>query len=132
VKISTFIEREIDGENAPEPIGIRAAQSKTYCQIHNEIRAAQRSREGQYGSLSEMEWIRFIQSFPLQTFVRAASHSVSMMKRYGAVSVTAVSMFGNKALLFLLVGQQYLSLWEASSNARQRETAVLKCANTSV
>ena len=104
VTISTFIEREIDGENAPEPIGIRAAQSKTYRQIHNEIRADQGSAAGQYGSLSGMEWIRFIPSFLLRTFIRAASQSVSMMKRYGAVSVTAVGMFGNKALWFVPVG----------------------------
>jgi len=104
VTIGTFIEREIDGENAPEPIGICAAQSKTYRQIHNEIRAAQRSRGGQYGSLSGMEWIRFIPSFLLRTFIRAASHSVSMIKRYGAVSVTAVGMFGKDALWFVPVG----------------------------
>lgn len=104
VTIGTFVEREIDGENAPEPVGIRAAQSKTYRQIHNEIRAAQHSHGGQYGSLSGMEWIRFIPNFLLRTFVRAASHSLSMIKRYGAVSVTAVGMFGNKALWFVPVG----------------------------
>ena len=104
VTIGTFVEREIDGENAPEPIGIRAAKSKTYRQIHNEIRAAQRSHGGQYGSLSGMEWIRFIPSFLLRTFIRVASHSVSMIKRYGAVSVTAVGMFGNKALWFIPLG----------------------------
>jgi hypothetical protein len=104
VTIGTFIEREIDGENAPEPIGIRAAQSKTFRQIHDEIRAAQHSRGGHIGSLSGMEWIRFMPSFLLRTFIRAASHSVFMMKRYGAVSVTAVGMFGNKALWFLPLG----------------------------
>ena len=85
VTIGTFVEREIDGENAPEPIGIRAAQSKSYRQIHDEIRAAQRGRGGQYGSLSGMEWIRFIPFFLLRPFIRAASHSVSMIKRLSIV-----------------------------------------------
>ncbi len=103
VTVGAFVEREIDGEKAPEPLGIRAAQSKTYRQIHDEIRAAQRG-SAKYGSLSGMEWVRFIPSFLLRIFIRTASHSVSMMERFGAVSVTAVGMFGNKALWFIPLG----------------------------
>ncbi len=102
--IGTFVEREIDGEKVPEPIGVRATQSKTYRQIHEEIRAAQLSYGGDYGSLSGMEWIRFVPSFLLRTFIRIASHAMSMMGRFGAVSVTAVGMFGNRALWFVPVG----------------------------
>ena len=104
VTISAPVEREIDGEKIPEPFGIRAAQSKTYRQIHEEIRAAQRNRGERLGSLSGMEWIRLIPSFLLRIFIRAASHSISMMGRYGAVSVTAVGMFGNDALWFIPLG----------------------------
>jgi pyruvate/2-oxoglutarate dehydrogenase complex dihydrolipoamide acyltransferase (E2) component len=104
VTVSALIEREIHGEKIPEPIGIRAAQSKTFRQIHDEIRAAQSNRGERLGSLSGMDWIRLVPSFLLRAFIRAASHSISMMGRYGAVSVTAVGMFGKDALWFIPLG----------------------------
>jgi pyruvate/2-oxoglutarate dehydrogenase complex dihydrolipoamide acyltransferase (E2) component len=104
VTIDTFVEREFDGEYAPEPVGIRTAQSKTYRQIHNEIRTAQHSHGGHIASLSGKEWIRFIPGFLLRCFICAGAHSVTMMKRYGAVCLTALGMFGNKALWFLPLG----------------------------
>jgi pyruvate/2-oxoglutarate dehydrogenase complex dihydrolipoamide acyltransferase (E2) component len=104
VTISVLVEREINGEKIPEPVGIRAAQAKTFRQIHDEIRSAQ-SRGGEHlGSLSGMEWIRFIPGFLLRSFIRMASRSVSMVERYGAVSVTAVGMFGKDALWFVPLG----------------------------
>jgi pyruvate/2-oxoglutarate dehydrogenase complex dihydrolipoamide acyltransferase (E2) component len=101
VTISVLVEREIAGENIPEPIGIRAAQTKTYRQIHEEIRSAQNKREGGLGALSGATWIRFIPGFLLRMFVRAASRSVYMAKRFGKVGVTAVGMFGSGALWFI-------------------------------
>lgn len=103
VAINTLVEREIDGEKVPERVGIRAAQSKTFRQIHDEIREAQR-KGGSLGSLSGMEWTQFIPGFLLRSFIRAASRTVSMVGRYGAVSVTAVGMFGNDALWFVPLG----------------------------
>jgi pyruvate/2-oxoglutarate dehydrogenase complex dihydrolipoamide acyltransferase (E2) component len=41
VTISCLVERELDGENVPEPLGIQSAQAKTYRQIHEEICTAQ-------------------------------------------------------------------------------------------
>jgi len=96
--ISALVEREIDAEKVPEPIGIKAAQTKTYRQIHDEIRAAQRHGEDGLGGLSGMGWVRFIPSFLLRTFFRAASRNIRMMNRYGAVGVTAVGMFGHGAM----------------------------------
>jgi pyruvate/2-oxoglutarate dehydrogenase complex dihydrolipoamide acyltransferase (E2) component len=104
VAISVLVEREIDGTKIPEPVGIRAAQSKTYRQIHDEIRAAQRNRGERLGSLSGMEWVRFIPGFLLRTFIRVASRSIPMVERYGAVSVTSVGMFGGDALFFVPLG----------------------------
>jgi pyruvate/2-oxoglutarate dehydrogenase complex dihydrolipoamide acyltransferase (E2) component len=98
VTISAMVEREIAGEKVPEPFGIRAAQTKTYRQIHDEIRAAQRHGEDGLGGLSGIRWVRFIPGFLLRTFVHAASRNIHMMSRYGAVGVTAVGMFGNEAL----------------------------------
>jgi len=46
-----LIEREIKGEKVPEPVAISNAQTKTYVQISNEIRAAQHQDYQQLGNL---------------------------------------------------------------------------------
>ncbi len=104
VTVNVLVERELDGEKVPEPVGIQAAQRKTYRQIHDQIRLAQRREGDRLGSLSGSEWIRFIPSFLFRAFIRAASRSVRMAKRYGVVSVTAVGMFGSDALWFVPLG----------------------------
>ena len=105
ITISALVERELGGEQVPEPFGIRGAQAKTYRQIHEELRAAQRHagehRGEDLGGLSGARWIRLIPVFLLRLFVRAASRSVAMVGRYGAISVTAVGMHGQGALWFL-------------------------------
>jgi pyruvate/2-oxoglutarate dehydrogenase complex dihydrolipoamide acyltransferase (E2) component len=94
--ISVMIEREIDGESVPEPLGIQSAQSKTYRQIHQAIRTAQSHTGDQLGNLSGATWVRFVPSFLYRAFIRIASQNISIMQRYGAISVTAVGMFGSK------------------------------------
>jgi len=94
--ISVMVEREIAGELVPEPFGIRAAQTKTYRQIHDEIRAAQAHGEDGLGGLSGMPWLRFIPGFLFCTFIRLASQSIRIRERCGTVGITAVGMFGNK------------------------------------
>jgi pyruvate/2-oxoglutarate dehydrogenase complex dihydrolipoamide acyltransferase (E2) component len=96
VTISVLVEREINGEIVPEHLGIRAAQTKTHWQIHEEIRAAQEHGEDALGGLSGTTWLRFIPAFLFRTFIRVASGNIQMMARYGAIGVTAVGMFGNK------------------------------------
>jgi pyruvate/2-oxoglutarate dehydrogenase complex dihydrolipoamide acyltransferase (E2) component len=96
VTISVLVEREINGEIVPEHLGIRAAQTKTHWQIHEEIRAAQEHGEDALGGLSGITWLRFIPAFLFRTFIRVASGNIQMMARYGAIGVTAVGMFGNK------------------------------------
>ncbi|MGD8752658.1 MAG: 2-oxo acid dehydrogenase subunit E2, partial [Anaerolineales bacterium] len=81
--IGVMVEREIAGEMIPEPLSIRAAQTKTYRQIHDEIRAAQAHRGDGLGGLSGMTWVRFIPGFLFRTFIRLASHSIRIMERYG-------------------------------------------------
>jgi len=93
--ISVLFEREIDGENIPEPVGIQAANRKTYRQINDELRAAQQQSEQRLGSATGTAWIRFIPGFLLRTFVRLASRNTGMQKRFGVVGVTAVGMFGS-------------------------------------
>ncbi len=101
VTISCQVEREMDGESYPEPIGIRAAQSKTYRQIHDEIRAAQQLRMGEMGGLSGMKWVRFIPGFLMRSFFKIASGMIGMNVKYGVIGVTAVGMYARGALWFI-------------------------------
>jgi pyruvate/2-oxoglutarate dehydrogenase complex dihydrolipoamide acyltransferase (E2) component len=103
VTIGVIVEREINGEIVPENLGIRAAQSKTFRQIHEEIRAAQEHVGDGLGGLSGITWLRFIPGFLFHIFVKIASKNIYMLKRYGAVGVTAVGMFGSKNQAFWLV-----------------------------
>ena len=96
-----MIEREIKGENVPEPIGISEAQTKTYRQIHDDIREAQKQKGDKLGSLSGITWVRFIPSFLLRTFIRIADCNIHIAKRYGKVCVTAVGMFNKDAVWFI-------------------------------
>lgn len=96
VTISAMLEREIEGESVPEPIGIRAAQNKSHRQIHAEIRAAQQKVDAEFGGLNDMTWVKYIPGFLLKTFIRIASQSITMMSRYGVIGVTSVGMFANK------------------------------------
>jgi pyruvate/2-oxoglutarate dehydrogenase complex dihydrolipoamide acyltransferase (E2) component len=93
--ISVLFEREFGGENVPEPVGIQAANRKSYRQIHNELRAAQQRPGKRLGSATGVAWTRFIPGFLLRTFVRLASRNIAMQKRFGVVGVTAVGMFGS-------------------------------------
>jgi len=96
VTISAMLEREIEGESVPEPIGIRAAQNKSHREIHAEIRAAQQKVDAEFGGLNNMTWVKYIPGFLLKTFVRVASRNITMMSRYGVIGVTSVGMFANK------------------------------------
>jgi pyruvate/2-oxoglutarate dehydrogenase complex dihydrolipoamide acyltransferase (E2) component len=96
VTISVMVERELEGEQMPENLGVRCAQKKSLREIHKEIRAAQQHADDGLGGLEGMTWIRYIPGFLMRSFVRLASRNVSMMKRYGAVGVTAIGMFYSK------------------------------------
>ena len=79
-------------------MGISQATRKTYRQINDELRAAQRHEGQRLGAATGMGWIRFIPRFLLRTFVRLAARDIGMQKKYGVVGVTAVGMFGSGAL----------------------------------
>lgn len=101
VTVSVLIERDIKGEKVPEPVAIRNAQSKTYIQINNEIRAAQNLQGQQLGNLSKMTWIRFIPGFLMRSFIRIADKNIKIGKHYGKVAVTAVGMFNKTSVWFI-------------------------------
>jgi pyruvate/2-oxoglutarate dehydrogenase complex dihydrolipoamide acyltransferase (E2) component len=98
VTVSVLFERNIGGENVPEPVGIREAEKKTYKQIHDALRSVQAKKAERLGSATGMDLVRFIPPFLLRMFVRLASKSIAMQKRYGVIGVTAVGMFGAGSL----------------------------------
>lgn len=101
ITISVLIEREIAGENVPEPIGIKQAQEKTYLQINKEIREAKKEKTDILGSLSGQTWIRLIPSFLLRLFIRIADKNIHMAKKYGKIAVTAVGMYSKEPIWFI-------------------------------
>ncbi|MBN1461407.1 MAG: 2-oxo acid dehydrogenase subunit E2 [Armatimonadetes bacterium] len=96
--ISVLIEREIEHQRVPEPIGLRNADRKSFRQIHEELRVAQERTVERLGAASGMGWTHLIPGPLLRTFVRLASRNIGMQKRYGVVSVTAIGMFGRGPL----------------------------------
>lgn len=101
VTVAVLIERELQGERVPEPVGIQRAQAKSFRQIHAEIREHQRHPPDRLGSLSGLSWVTLLPSFLLRAFMRLGSRSIRLADRYGVVAVTAVGMFGEGALWFL-------------------------------
>jgi hypothetical protein len=91
VTLVTLVERVV------EVLGIRAADKKTFRQIHAEIRSAQRRGDEPVGTLSGAMWIRYIPNFLLRTFIHTMSRNVRLAKRYGVVGVSNVGMFGDGA-----------------------------------
>lgn len=101
ITISVLVEREIDGEKVPEPIGIQKVQHKTYLQIHKEIREAKNQKTDKFGSLSGKTWITLIPSFLLRLMIRIADKNIHMAKKYGKIAVTAVGMYSKEPIWFI-------------------------------
>ena len=86
VTISVLIERDINGEKVPEPIGIKKTHEKSLFQIHTEIRDAKEKQSDKLGSLSGKTWIRLITTFLLKTFIRIADKNMHMSKLWKGCS----------------------------------------------
>jgi pyruvate/2-oxoglutarate dehydrogenase complex dihydrolipoamide acyltransferase (E2) component len=99
--IGVLVEREFDGEKAPEHVSIRAAQDLTLRQINEQIREFKNQAATRLGTASGMAWIRFIPGFLLRTFVSMADRNLKMARRYGKVAVTAVGMFSREPVWFI-------------------------------
>ena len=97
VDISILIERQQAGKKYPLAHVVRAANQKSFQEIHSEIRQIQAAPY----SDREARSLRGIVSFP--AFIRRlmlwiVSKSPQMRKQnFGTVSLSAVGMFGNKA-----------------------------------
>lgn len=119
VTISVLIEREVDEEKIPEPVGIQQAQMKTYRQISDEMKTARNVPDHRLGGLSGSAWIRFIPSFLLRVFVRLAERNLAMARRYGKVAVTAVGMFTREPVWFIPHGSATVLLTVGSIEKRE-------------
>jgi pyruvate/2-oxoglutarate dehydrogenase complex dihydrolipoamide acyltransferase (E2) component len=122
VTISVLVERELDGEKVPEPIGISQSQNKTLLDINKEIREAQNNQGDKLGSLSGLTWVRFIPRFLLGIFVGIANTNIALGKRYGKIAVTAVGMFSNEAVWFIPHGSATVLLTIGSISNKIIET----------
>lgn len=101
VNISVLVEREIDGQKVPEPLGIKKVQDKSLKEITAEIRAAQANTGNELGNLTGSQWINLIPPFLIRTFIRIADRNIKMAKRYGKIAVTAVGMYAENASWFI-------------------------------
>jgi pyruvate/2-oxoglutarate dehydrogenase complex dihydrolipoamide acyltransferase (E2) component len=119
VTVSVLVERELEDERIPEPVGIQAAQKKDLMEIHEEIRAAQAKEGKRLGDLSNSAWISMIPGFLLKTFVRIADRNITMAKRYGKVAVTSVGMFSNTSTWFIPHGTATVLLTIGSISRKQ-------------
>jgi len=97
VDVETFIERDVAGQKQNMPYTVRAANHKTFREIHHEIRAAQ---VGDVAKALE-DFFKAFQSLPAFLFgflLRIMTRYPQLGKRYGGtVGLTAVGMFGEGA-----------------------------------
>ncbi len=116
ITISVLIEREINGEKVPEPIGIQNAQKKTFLQIHKEIKEAKIQQVNKLGSLSGQQWISFIPDFLIRTLIRVADKNIQMAKKYGKIAITAVGMYSKEPIWILPHGSPTILVTIGSIN----------------
>src|SRR5947199_3863349 len=100
VDVSTLIERDMAGQKQPIIYIIRAANKKTFREIHHEIRAAQVEEVGKaWEGFTAADWLRFLPMVLIRigwwAFCWMRQMYPQVQKKYGGtVGVTAVGMFG--------------------------------------
>lgn len=118
ITISVLVEREIAGENIPEPIGLVQAQKKNFLQIHEEIRKGQKEKYSQLESLSGKKWLCLIPNAILKLFIRFADKNIHMAKKYGKIAVTAIGMHCKEPIWFVPHGSATVLLTIGSINKK--------------
>ena len=92
VDISTPVEREVKRQRIGTPYVVRAADTKTFWEIHEEIRTAQVEEAGAY---TRMNWSGLLPNAITRLFWMLLGISPHLRKKYtGTVGITAVGMFG--------------------------------------
>jgi pyruvate/2-oxoglutarate dehydrogenase complex dihydrolipoamide acyltransferase (E2) component len=95
VDISTPVERKAEGQRIGTPYVIRAANTKTFWEIHQEIRTAQVEEAGTY---KRMRLSGSLPNFVVRLFWKLLRRYPHLKKKYtGTVGITAVGMFGKGA-----------------------------------
>jgi pyruvate/2-oxoglutarate dehydrogenase complex dihydrolipoamide acyltransferase (E2) component len=96
VDVYTPIERDVAGQKQIIGYTIRAANRKTFREIHHEIRAAQ--VEDVAKALERYQVFQFLPTLLLRFLLWVLGRSPQVQKKYGGtVGVTAVGMFGKGA-----------------------------------
>jgi pyruvate/2-oxoglutarate dehydrogenase complex dihydrolipoamide acyltransferase (E2) component len=94
VDIATMIEVEKDGKKLPIGHIVRAANEKTFREIHEEIREVQARPMGDQ-EVKRLYSVSMLPGFIRRLLLRVLDRSPRLIKRYkGTVILTAVGMFG--------------------------------------
>jgi len=101
VDVLTYIEREVTGQKQIMPCIIRAANRKTFLEIHHEIRAAQvqdmaKAEEGGSKAVQLLPAWLFRPYFWVSTWL-GRRYPRAWKKNWGTVTLSAVGMFGKGA-----------------------------------
>lgn len=98
VDVVTNIEVEVDGHKIVKPYVVRAANRKTFRQIHDEIRGAQVGNAKQEEKYQAMQLFLFLPRVIRAVFWRILAGQPKVLKRLGGtVGLTAVGMFADGA-----------------------------------
>lgn len=97
VDVNTMFEVEVDGRKMVRPHIIRAANEKTFRELHDEIRAFQADNESSREA-SFIRWFALLPGIVRRFFYAALFKNPKMLKEYfGTVILTSVGMFGSGA-----------------------------------
>ncbi len=101
VDVLTYIEREVAGQKQIMPYIVRAANRKTFLEIHHEIRAAQvqdmaKVKVGGAKALQSLPAFLFRPFFWVFSWI-GRRYPQEWKKNWGTVGITAVGMFGQGA-----------------------------------
>jgi len=97
VDVLTYIEIEVDGEKFPLAYIVRAANRKTWREIHDEIRSIQQKPEQSPNARlwNSMRFFMLLPGFIRNIIFRLVNRSPQTWKKYvGTVYLTSVGMFG--------------------------------------
>ncbi|MBI3174353.1 MAG: 2-oxo acid dehydrogenase subunit E2 [Chloroflexi bacterium] len=98
VDVSTQIEVEVDGHKIVKPHVVRAANRKSFREIHNEIRAAQVGKPEEEQKYQSMQLFLSLPRFIRSGFWRIIASQPQIFKKLGGtVGMSAIGMFADGA-----------------------------------
>jgi pyruvate/2-oxoglutarate dehydrogenase complex dihydrolipoamide acyltransferase (E2) component len=94
VNVNVMIEAESEGRKVPIPHVIKAANKRTFREIHEEIRATQ-AQPRSSGESKFMRWFLLLPGFVRRSFYWLVTKNPHLAREYrSSIMVTAVGMFG--------------------------------------